>query len=147
MDRTTKKMSNNQGYGIVADKYELNKKIGKIIIDWRYLMPKDDPRYNKSWTSYEKNLKKALNKLGPLEDIEEKIPIKLEKLFNAKTLYEHSNGTYRKWTQTKNVKFFFNSEAITVIDFSCVYKPQVNVFYYNSYNKTWSLTDKELRTK
>ena len=81
----------------------------------------------------------AIDKLGPLEDIEEEIGIDLITLFNAT-----QQGI---WMKRNNVFYFFDN---LIVDFKhkclvqIVSNDEVETFPFDSYGEDWGLTREEL---
>ena len=81
------------------------------------------------WNYYD-----AINKLGQLEDIEEKLGIGLLTLLRVQTTGAYFKGKDRKWIPMTD----YNEKCFKLME------TEIYRFYFKDYGKTWALTKEEL---
>ena len=95
---------------------------------------------------------KPINKLGQLEDIEEKLGIDLITLFKAL-----NNGVYVRLEEKNDIDFIEQVSMDNIMEYPCFYycnentinlggliRPSYTDLYFKDYGKTWALTREEL---
>lgn len=85
------------------------------------------------------------DKLGQLEDIEDKLNVGLVTIFNADVIWFRYNGRVYRATQTfipHNPMFFFNREEIVI--FGVKRNDIIAVCTWKGYGITWAFTKEEL---
>ena len=107
---------------------------------------------NKRFVFDMKDYRKACQKLGQLEDIEEELGIDLSTLFKAtkevwfkKTMVEYDVGG--NWYKELDRTTIIHNSIVSRIDFqhkSIYIKGAKSWFYIKDYGKTWALTKEEL---